>query len=125
MNTFKVFCDDVLGGTSKLEWGDPAMGAAFGTFYPTEAYKAIEQERIENHGDQSDLNLNFRTPPDEKIICVGVAILDFADKPSGECASLEVQCTSLEVLGILEPQYDDLFPEHVAEYKRQFSRGHD
>lgn len=111
MAIFKVYKGELLVGHSELEWGDPAMGCAFGRFFPSINYQTIQKECIENHFDQTALGLSVLTPNNERIICEVVAIMD-----SG---SDEVE---LNILGISAPPYEELFPEHQAAYDNQFNR---
>ncbi|MDO6387044.1 hypothetical protein, partial [Uliginosibacterium sp. 31-12] len=113
MKIFTVYCDNTLVGQTELENGDPPMGVAFGRFIPAEAYGAIQKQCIENHSDQSALNLTVRTPNNETIQCVGVGILDCS--PGAGEEGIEIN-----VLGISHPPYEDLFPHHVAGYEKQF-----
>jgi hypothetical protein len=60
-----------------------------------------------------------KTPAGGLLPCVGVAIQDCSnDAEEGELADVEVT-----VLGIPYPLYGELFPEHVAGYEKQFTRG--
>ena len=113
MAIFEVFFGTTLVGYSRLERGDPPMGVAFGLFIPSNAYRAIQQQCIENHADQTALNLTLRTPTHEVIPCASVAILD-ASPDFGE------EGIELNVLGIPYPLYGELFPEHVARYEQLF-----
>ncbi|MCO6509883.1 MAG: hypothetical protein J5I65_03750 [Aridibacter famidurans] len=112
--TFKVFQGETFIGHSELEGRDPAMGVAFGRFIPSTGYRTIQRECIDNHFDQSALRLAVRTPDDEQISCVGVAILDFSEKTGSE------EDIELNVVGISQPPYEKLFPEHLAKYEQQF-----
>ena len=92
-------------GTSNLEYGDPPMCVAFGRFFPAAAYASIQAECASNHDDQTNLHLSVAAPSGEIIQCAGVAILDGGD-------DIEV-----DVLGISNPPYAELFPQHVAQYE--------
>ena len=113
MPTFEVYSENTLVGLSDLESGDPPMGVAFGQFKPTDAYRTIQKQCIENHSDQSSLKLSVKTPHHEIIQCAGVGILDYSPE-AGE------ECIELNVLGISYPLYEDLFPQHVDRYEQQF-----
>ncbi len=113
MQVFTVYCGITLVGHTALESGDPPMGVAFGRFIPVEAYRAIQKQCIENHSDQSALNLTVKTPDNQTIKCAGVGILDYSEEVGEE--GIEIN-----VLGISSPPYEELFPHHVASYEQQF-----
>ncbi len=81
------------------------MGIAFGRFFPSAAYASIQAECASNHGDQTNLQLSVVAPSGEVIQCVGAGILEGG-------GDIEV-----EVLGIPYPLYEELFPQHVAQYE--------
>ena len=89
------------------------MGVAFGRFIPADGYQTIRKQCIESHADQTALKLIVKTPNKEVIICAGVSILDYSDQMGEELIQLNV-------LGISDPSYEQLFPEHVARYEQQF-----
>ncbi len=89
------------------------MGVAFGRFIPSDGYQTIRKQCIENHTDQTALNLIVKTLNNETIICAGVGILDYSEQMGEELIELNV-------LGISNPSYEQLFPEHVARYEQQF-----
>lgn len=89
------------------------MGVAFGKFIPSDGYQSIRRQCIENHTDQTALNLLVRTSSNEEVICAGVGILDYSEQ-MGE------DLIELNVLGISYPPYEQLFPGHVARYEQQF-----
>lgn len=113
MPSFAVYCANTLVGYSDLESGDPPMGVAFGRFIPADGYRAIQNQCIENHTDQTALRLTVRTPQNETIQCAGVGILDYS-RETGE------EFIELNVLGISYPPYEQLFPHHVVRYEQQF-----
>jgi hypothetical protein len=81
------------------------MGVAFGRFFPAAAYASIQAECASNHDDQTNLQLSVAAASGEIIQCAGVAILDGG-------GDIEVN-----VLGISNPPYAELFPQHVAQYE--------
>lgn len=89
------------------------MGVAFGRFIPTEAYRAIQKQCIENQADQSTLNLTVKTPGNETIQCAGVGILDYSQDARDEFIEINI-------LGISHPPYEIIFPHHVASYDQKF-----
>ena len=105
MSEFRIYSGATLVGTTRLEYGDPPMGVAFGRFTPGAGYAAIQAECQSNHQDQTNLKLSAVTPNGETISCSGVAILE----GSGD---IEVS-----VLGIAHPEYEKLFPHHVSQYE--------
>ncbi|MDO6387049.1 hypothetical protein [Uliginosibacterium sp. 31-12] len=113
MKTFTVYSGSTLVGHTDLENGDPPMGVAFGRFIPVEAYRAIQKQCIENHEDQSALNLTVQTPNNETIQCAGVGILDYSHEADEEFIEVNV-------LGISHPPYEKMFPHHVISYEQQF-----
>jgi hypothetical protein len=113
MAMFEIFSGTTLVGSSSLEHGDPPMGVAFGRFLPAAGYATIQAECINNTSDQSGLKLTVRTPTGVVIQCAGVGITDYS-------AELDPEDIEVNVLGISYPPYEELFPQHVAQYKEQF-----
>ncbi|CAH0307517.1 hypothetical protein [Pseudomonas mediterranea] len=89
------------------------MGVAFGQFVPADGYQAIQQECRANHLDQSALALCAQTEAGLVIPCAGIGILDYLEE-------LLPELIEINILGIPRPLYEELFPEKVARYKRQF-----
>ncbi|WP_236451613.1 hypothetical protein [Stutzerimonas stutzeri] len=114
MGKYAIYSRDELVGYSELESGDPPMGAAFGTFTPSNAYIMIQRECITNHANQSALKLSVRTEAAVIIQCSGVSILDYSAE--ADSAFIEVN-----VLGIPSALYEKLFPEQVIAYSRRFN----
>jgi hypothetical protein len=110
---FSVFAGSTLVGYSNLERGDPPMGVAFGSFVPVAEYAAIQRECATNHSNQASLNLTVQSDSGNVIPCVGVSILDYSVQAG--VAEIEVN-----LIGVPSPLYEELFPEHVAAYQRQF-----
>ena len=59
------------------------------------------------------VDISVKTEAGVSVPCAGVGILDY----SGE---IEPPCIEVNVLGVPYPLYEELFPEHVANYERQF-----
>ena len=89
------------------------MGVASGQFEPTTEYSVIQSECRTNHLDQSGLALSVRTEAGLVVPSLGIAILDYAE----ECLPDWIE---IHVLGIPPAFYEELFPEHVEKYERQF-----
>ena len=105
MSEFSIFSGATLVGTSRLEYGDPPMGVAFGRFIPAVGYSVIQAQCKLNYEDQSNLHLTVRAPSGEVLQCSGVSVLE----GNGE---IEVN-----VLGVSYPEYAELFPQHVGQYE--------
>ncbi|SDB67762.1 hypothetical protein [Pseudomonas sp. NFACC13-1] len=114
MVRFSIYSGLVLVGYSALENGDPPMGVAFGQFEPANGYSVIRNECRTNHLDQSALALSVQTEAGFAIPCAGISILDYS-------AELLADCIEIHILGVPHPLYEELFPEQVAMYARQFS----
>ncbi|MGZ0703344.1 hypothetical protein [Pseudomonas piscis] len=118
MGRFEVFSDGQSIGWSDLEWGDPPMGVAFGLFVAGPGYPCIQgQVRALAQEDQASLKLTVQDAGARQIRAAGVCLYDYSDDAGAD--AMEVH-----VLGIECPAYDELFPEHVQAYERQFSAGH-
>jgi hypothetical protein len=113
MAKYAVYSRSEVVGYSELESGDSPMGVAFGAFTPSNAYITIQRECLTNHTNQSELGLSVRTEAGVVIPCSGVSILDYS-------AEADSSCIEVNVLGIPSALYEELFPEHVAAYARQF-----
>jgi hypothetical protein len=105
MSEFNIYSGAIVVGTSRLEYGDPPMGVAFGRFTSAVGYSAIQTQCRLNHQDQSNLHLTVRAPSGEVIRCAGVGVLE---------ANGEIE---VNVFGISYPEYAELFPQHVAQYQ--------
>ena len=120
MSRFGIYSGSTIIGYSELEGGDPPMGCAAGRFLPLPNYSSVKAScRIDPHSEnvssQEHLALSVRLVGGDVISAQGgVLILDYSDEP--DCGAIEVH-----VNGIPYPLYEELFPEHVAAYERQFS----
>lgn len=112
MLRFEVFSNGQAIGGSDLESGDPPMGVAFGVFVPGPGYASIQaQIRAFAQRDQACFNLAVRIAGGEQIRACGLSIADY----SADCPEDPIELT---VLGIQYPDYEEVFPEHVAIYRR-------
>jgi hypothetical protein len=116
MSLFEVFAGGILVGYSELESGDPPMGVAAGKLSPSPAYRTIQPSVVAaREGSQADLALAVRTADGQELPGQGgVQILDYS-------AELGAEGIQVHVLGIGYPLYEELFPQHVAAYRSQFS----
>jgi len=111
---FEVKLGDETIGYTELEAGDPPMGVAGGRFLPTAAYGSIQPHCIKHRDHWVAIpELSVSTPEGVRIECSGIVILDFSPELSE--AGIEI-----EVCGITQPPYAELFPHHVEAYKKQF-----
>jgi hypothetical protein len=113
MSEYKVFAGKTLIGHSALETGDPPMGVASGKFLPLPAYSAVQSQCITSRDlPQAHLELSIIRPSGELLPAVhGVAILDY---------SVEIGEIEVHAVGIGYPLYEQLFPQQVAAYAKQF-----
>jgi hypothetical protein len=120
MSRFEVYSGSTIIGYSELEAGDPPMGCAGGRFLPLPSYAPLKMScLIDPHSgsvsSQEHLALSVRLVGGDVIPAQGgVLILDYSDDTDRSAIEVDVQ-------GIPYPLYEELFPEHVAAYKRQFS----
>ncbi len=118
MGRFEVLSDGQFIGWSDLEWGDPPMGVAFGLFVAGPGYSRIQhQVRALAQDDQASLKLTVQGAEARQIRAAGVCLYDYS-------ADAGAEAMELHVLGIEYPAYDELFPEHVQAYERQFRADH-
>jgi len=107
---------DIIGFT-ELEGGDPPMGVAHGRFLPTPAYSSIRQCCIERRDQGASIaGIGAETPDGVPIECSGgIQIIDH---------SPELGDNGLYIFlnGIVNPSYDELFPQHVEAYRKQFRK---
>jgi hypothetical protein len=114
MSQYRILWDETLIGHSALESGDPPMGVAFGKFLPLASYEAVQGRCIAFRDmSQEHLPLSVTQPDGQLIPALGVSILDF---------SIELGASEIEahVIGIGYPLYEELFPNQVAAYAKQF-----
>jgi hypothetical protein len=110
---FVVKVGNDIVGFSELEGGDPPMGMACGRFFPTEAYKSIQQH-CNPEALQPIPNITVEDEGGRPIEHSGpVQVLDFGPEYGEEGIQVSVD-------GIPYPLYGELFPQHVAVYRNQF-----
>lgn len=119
VSRFGVYSGSTIIGYSELEGGDPPMGCAGGRFLPLPNYSSVKAScRIDPRSEnvsQEHLALSVRLVGGDAIPAQGgVLILDYSDEP-------DIGAIEVHVQGIPYPLYEELFPDHVAKYKRQFS----
>lgn len=120
---FSIFHGDVLISRSELENGDPPMGVAFGRFVPTDAFAALRSVMKPGRDgagkEQPDIryiaSLRAKTANGIELRCSGVAVCEYSE--ATDPFALEVSC-----LGIEEPPYKELFPDHVEAYANLFKK---
>jgi hypothetical protein len=120
---FQIYHGDALIGRSKLEYGDPPMGVAFGQFEPTDAFaysrKAMKPTTDGVGKEQSDTrcleDLRAETEDGTALVCAGVAVFEYGE--ADDLLAREVVC-----LGIEQPPYEELFPHHVKTHENQFKQ---
>jgi hypothetical protein len=115
MTRYRVFSGYTLIGHSELECGDPPQSIASGRFFPLASYSAVQVPCIAARRlPQEHLDLSVIRPNGERLPAhLGVFIADY----SGELGEIEVY-----VLGVGYPLYEELFPHHVAAYRKQFGQ---
>src|SRR5512133_4403840 len=118
MPRFEILAGNTLVGHSELERGDPPMGVAGGKLLPSPEYSIIQASVIaRREGSQAHLGLVVRLVGGRDVPAQGgVHIADYSAELGIE-DGLEI-----DVFGIGYPLYEELFPEHVAAYKAQFSK---
>jgi hypothetical protein len=111
MHRFLVLAGTEVIGFTRLEFGDPPMGVAFGAFVPNERYAAFcEATPMLETGVRAVM---LQGPDGSLIPSVGSYVRDLSTELGDE--GLEV-----EALGIPYPLYESLFPGHVRAYESQF-----
>ena len=115
MALYEIKLGNEVVGFSELEGGDAPMGVAFGALTPTPAYASIQPYCIEHRDHWINISgLTVQTPSGVLIECSGgIQIIDFSPE-LGE-AGIQVHLN-----GVTDPPYDELFPNHVDAYKKQF-----
>lgn len=113
MSDYKIFAGKTLIGHSALETGDPPMGVVSGKFLPLLAYSIVQSQCIASRDlPQAHLDLSVVCSSGEALPAKhGVSILDY----SAELGEIEVHA-----VGIGYPLYEQLFPQQVAAYAKQF-----
>ena len=91
------------------------MGVASGRLYPSPAYRNFQGQFVAASGGLvQGVELSVYLPGHGQVSCSGgVCITD-------ESADLGPEGIQVSALGIAYPQYEELFPRHVAAYKAQF-----
>lgn len=115
---FKVFHEDLhIGDTDLARGGDPPMGCAEGEFKPTEGFATFQKSVLPQAQDEPDYKiwsgLILKMADGRQVQCVDVVLhlVEFDDN------DIEV---FVDALGVSEPSYETLFPQHVEAYENQF-----
>ncbi|WP_310482113.1 hypothetical protein [Chamaesiphon sp. VAR_48_metabat_403] len=113
MSEYQIFIDTILIGHSAFECGDPPMGVVSGNFLPMPAYGRFRSQFIAlRESSQEHLPLSAARINGEVILSKGVSIFD--------CLT-ELEEIQVTVFGIAYPLYEELFPDFVLAYDRQYS----
>jgi hypothetical protein len=114
---FKIRFKNETVGFSELEAGDAPMGVASGRFIPTSAYSLIRPHCLEHRDDWAPIpGLTVETDGGVSIQCSGgIQIIDF----SAELGEAGIQ---IDLYGVTNPPYAELFPHHMETCKNQFRR---
>jgi hypothetical protein len=121
MLRFEIYSNGTLIGRSDLELGDAPMGVAAGRFIPLPAYEQIRAsvptDLVKRKTPSQDhLNLTIRETGGKEVIgSGGVHITDCSE-------ALGPDGIEVELLGVGYPLYEELFPQHVAAYKKQWRK---
>ncbi|MFW2351342.1 hypothetical protein [Qipengyuania sp.] len=100
----KIFEKDLLIGEATVFGIDPGMCVATANFEPTDHYIADRHANIVNGdyvGDRSD-NLRIEMSNGRTLKSEAIAIQDFA----------EIEEREVNLIGIYEPSFDELFSKH-------------
>ncbi len=107
---------NVLIGYSFLEYGDPPMGVAFGSFIPTSEFRQFDQLSEPLGKDVRKWNVDeCVTETNEKVRVEGSGILLEEHDLGDEGVVMQISC-----LGIAYPKYHEFFPHHVKAYEAKF-----
>jgi hypothetical protein len=90
------------------------MGVAHGRFIPSPEYFKVQAQVVGTYGDQAHLALCAFSEASAQIPCQVIAISD-------QSAELGPEEIYVELLGVPYPEYQAIFPNHVAAYEKQFS----
>ncbi len=113
---FNIYSHSELIGYSDFEYGDSPMGTAYGDFIPTENYENIKDKvkQSELKNNFSDLGLSATdSVSGQDIENLFIAIFIPTENLKGEPIQININ-------GIPSLQYEDIFPQHVVEYKKRF-----
>ncbi len=124
---YKILLDDKLLGTTKLEFGAPPMGVAFGQMDFAEksiGYDYIKQYCIDN---LIEIQTDY---PNDKLISTGqIANLKVYNSENFELVGIGNNLEGMDsdnytktILGLDSQVYEREFPEHIAEYEQKFNR---
>jgi len=118
---FSIFLGDTLIGRSELEDGDPPMGVAVGSFSPSDAFAALRSNMkpaLDGTGkEQREIRIlsGLRAMTVDGVPLAGASVEVFEYGEAHEPFAWEVFC-----IGVEQPPYEELFPDHVRAYLDQF-----
>jgi hypothetical protein len=114
---FHLFYRKELIGKSALEDGDPPMGCAEGVFYAGEGFSEFRASVAPQTDDDPAIKrwvgLSVHTEGGVKVECLETVLFDW---DFGDEKELRV-----DVIGIQNPRYEELFPGRYAAYEASFS----
>jgi hypothetical protein len=115
---FKVFHGDLhIGDTDLAKGGDAPMGCAEGEFQPTDGFAAFQVSVPPQTQDEPDYKiwsgLILKMEDGRRVQCVDVVLhlVEFDENDSE---------AFVDALGVSEPPYATLFPQHIEAYENQF-----
>jgi hypothetical protein len=113
---FHLFYHEKLIGKSALEDGDPPMGCAEGVFFAEEEFFEFRANIAPQPDDDPAINrwvgLSVHTEDGAKVECLDTVLFEW---DFGDHKELRV-----DVLGIHNPRYEELFPGRYAAYEASF-----
>ncbi|WP_143516892.1 hypothetical protein [Pseudooceanicola antarcticus] len=115
---YKIFHGDLyIGDTDLAKGGDAPMGCAEGEFQPTKdfvKFRTSVPPQIQNEPDYKIWNgLILKMEDGRRVQCIDVVLHLF------EFDENDIEIL-VDALGVSEPSYATLFPQHVEAYESQF-----
>ena len=106
MSLFHVYAEAQIIGSTTLEFGDPPMGVAFGTFKPNDNYASLRKR-------DGTIKVSLQAQDGSIVPCQGAFVRDMSEEFGPEAVEVEA-------VGMPHPIYQRLFPEHVQAYDAKF-----
>ena len=121
MTDYKIYIDNILIGTTKLESADPPMGVVFGTINPILKFDYVTLKEL---CKTKAIKIETDYAEDQYLSTISSEVVRVVNSQQIEINGMGNQISGsdqygyeISILGIAYPFYEEEFPHHVKEYK--------
>lgn len=124
MTDYKIYIDNLLIGTIKLEYADPPMGVVFGKINPIAQF---DYAILKNLCKTKSIDIETEYLEDKFLSTISSEIVKVINSQQTEIKGIVNQISGMDkfefeisILGIPYPFFEEEFPHHVKEYENKF-----